>query len=189
MTTRTLNLPEGELTFEQDGQWVTSDLPQPDPNWRATDSHGHEHHYADGSDRYPTLTTVVGEPYWCDDCRDEHQDSWYECRQCGEKITPGTRVDTTPRYIAGPARYYWNGEPISQEKANEIIAELQRQRDEATRLTTRPAIGTQVRLLDTTVTVMPTSDDVPATHVTVMHPGTGRTETLPLAQLHHRTYM
>ncbi|MFF3928592.1 hypothetical protein [Streptomyces hirsutus] len=190
MNSISMQLSEGELSFESDGQWITSNLPQPDPKWKATDKQGHEHHYAEGPDRYPTLTAVSGEPYWCDDCcDDEHRDTWYECRQCGERITPGTYVDSSPRYISGPARYYWNGEPISVEKANEIIVEMQRIRDEAMRLKTRPAIGTQVRLMDTTVTVMPTDDSTPATHVTVMHHSTGATETVALTQLRRRTIM
>lgn len=183
MNTHALNLPEGELTFEQDGEWIHGSRRVPDPKWRTTDSHGHEHRHTEGPDLYPTLTTVQGEPYWCADCRDEHQDSWYECRQCGEKITPGTRVDTTPKYIAGPVHYYWNGDPITTEQAGEIITEMQRLHDEATRLKTRPEVGAQVRLEDTTVTVVPTEEHVPDTHVTVMHHGTGALETVALDAL------
>ncbi|MFJ2007031.1 hypothetical protein [Streptomyces chartreusis] len=121
MNTMSVQLPEGELTFEQDVQMVMSNLPVPDPCWRLTDEQGHEHHYASGPDRYPTLTAKQGDVYWCEDCRDEHQDSWYVCRTCGERITPGTRIDTTPRWLGGPALYYLNGKPISQERANELL--------------------------------------------------------------------
>ncbi|WP_329215324.1 hypothetical protein OG352_06605 [Streptomyces sp. NBC_01485] len=182
--TTTITLADDSvLEVEHDGDWVQSDMPQPDPRWRATDSNGHEHYYAEGSDRYPTLELVFGEPYWCEDCRDEHQDNWYECRQCREKVRPGTRIDSTPKWIAGPTYYSLNGEPIGKERADEILAEAWRRADEAAKISSRPAIGTRVGLDDATVTVVPTADSAPGSEVTVMFDGTGAMETVSLTRL------
>jgi hypothetical protein len=182
--TMSIALEEGAvLEFEQDGRWITNDSPQPDPNWRGVDSNGHEHYYAAGDDRYPTLVLVAGEPYYCPDCNDEHQDTWYECRTCGEKVEPGTRIDPTPKWIAGEMQYTLDGEPISTERANEILTEMRRRADEAAKITTRPSIGTRVRFGDATVTVAPTPDEASADEVTVMHDGSGTMETVPLHQL------
>lgn len=183
MGTHTMQLDEDtELEVQSDGQWVSSELPVPDPKWRGTDSNGHEHHYADGPDRYPTLRKMESEPYWCDLCDDEHTDTWLACRICGEKVTPGTRAPE-PVWVAGPTRYYLNGESIGEERAQEIFAEMQRRRDEALQLHERPAIGTQVRFEDAVVTVVPTADSEPLSRVTVMRHGSGAMETLDLDQL------
>lgn len=125
MARMTVTDGEDVLEVEHDGQWITSELPQPDPAWQAVDSNGHEHYWQEGPDRYPTLRVVEGEPYWCPDCRDEHTDSWWVCRECGEKIEPGTRVDMSPKWIAGPTTYTLNGERISEERARQIIEERQ----------------------------------------------------------------
>jgi hypothetical protein len=190
MATHEILMQGGVLEFEDNGEWISSDLPQPDPNWRAADSNGHEHAATTtGSGRvtYPTLEAVVGEPYWCEDCRDEHQDTWYECRICREKVEPGSRIDLTPKWFSTGAQYYWNGDPISVERANEIIAEQQRVELDARRLTSRPSIGSRVGLVAdhgaTTVTVVPTAEGEALDYVTVMHDGSGRTETLPLTEL------
>ncbi|MEU8555934.1 hypothetical protein AB0C80_18360 [Streptomyces anthocyanicus] len=183
MNTMSTYLPEGVLVFENDGQWITSNLPQPDPSWRTTDSRGHGHAYADGPDRYPTLVAVTGEPYWCDDCRDEHTDTWYECRLCHEKITPGAYVDHTPKWIGDAGRYYLDGEPITKEQAQELLNKAVRAADEAARIHDRPSPGTQVLLDQDVVTIVPTQDLVPADSVTIMRHGTGTFETVRLDQL------
>ncbi|WP_252104191.1 hypothetical protein [Streptomyces sp. STCH 565 A] len=189
MATREYVLEDGTLEFEGDGEWIASDRPERDPQWRGTDSSGHEHHAAQadgGPVTYPTLQEVAGEPYWCSDCRYEHVDTWMECPLCGEKVTPGTRP-SSPKWISTGSRYYWNGQPISNERANEIITEQSRIELEARRLTSRPKIGSRVGLAadlgSTKVTVVPTAEDVPQDRVTVMYDGTGRMETLPLEQL------
>lgn len=105
-------------------------LPQLDPKWRGADSQGHEHAYADGADHYPSLDLILGEPYWCEDCQDEHQDSWRVCRICGEKVTPGTFVDTSVKYMPGRTQYLLNGEPISEERANVLIQAMQDRRQQ-----------------------------------------------------------
>jgi hypothetical protein len=185
MATHEFLLEDGVLAFENDVEWIYSDFPEPDPNWRGEDSNGHEHHAA-SSDRglvtYPTLKQVAGEPYWCSDCQDEHVDTWLECPICGEQVTPGTR-SPSPKPVSLGQRYTWNGEPISQDRANEIIAEARRAANEAARLTERPSIGSRVRLGDATVTVLPTAGDAPEDHVTVMRDGTGEMETVALDQL------
>jgi len=189
MATHELLLEGGTLEFENDGEWVTPTLPEPDPAWRDVDSNGHEHYAAqanEGSVTYPTLVQVAGEPYWCVDCQDEHVDVWWECPLCGERVSPGTRPPR-PKWISKGSRYYWNGELISHDRANEIIAEQRRIELEARRLTSRPEIGSRVCLAvddgATAVTVVPTAESEPQDRVTVMHDGTGRMETLSLDQL------
>ncbi|MFF8299618.1 hypothetical protein ACF07M_30220 [Streptomyces globisporus] len=187
MATHELHFEDGVLEFNQDVEWITSDLPEPDPNWRGTDSNGHEHHAVEESDRvvYPTLTLVAGEPYWCQDCQDEHTDTWWECSVCGEKVTPGTRA-STPKPVTRGQQYYWDGVPISTERANEIMQRQYRAEIEARRLTARPPIGRRVHLASdprTAVTVVPPAEGEPDGAVTVMHDGTGRMETLPLGEL------
>ena len=187
MATHELHFEDGVLEFNQDVEWITSDLPEPDPNWKGADSNGHEHHAVVEAEHvtYPTLKLAAGEPYWCPDCRDEHTDTWWECPACGEKVTPGTRP-STPKPIIRSQQYYWDGEPISSERANEIMQRQQRAEIEARRLTARPQIGRRVHLEadpHTAVTVVPTADSEPGNVVTVMHDGTGRMETLPLSDL------
>jgi DNA-directed RNA polymerase subunit RPC12/RpoP len=188
MATHELHLEDGVLSFENDIQWIESDLPESDPNWQGADSNGHEHRAMKsdtGRVAYPTLKQVTGEPYWCPDCGDEHADMWLECPICGEKVTPGTRP-STPKMISTGSRYLWNGEPISVERANEIIERQYRIELEARRLTARPPIGRRVHLAvdpHTAVTVVATAESEPEDRVTIMHDGTGRMETLPLEQL------
>lgn len=182
MAVHTLQLPEGELEVESAGEWVRSNLPEPDTTWRGTDSNGHEHWYAEGANHYPTLKQVAGETYWCVECREEHVDTWLECPICGERVIPGTRIPGRV-WVSRGARYFWNGEPISSERATEIMTAVQQARDEAARITERPAIGTRVRFDGGPVTVVPTGEGVPADEVAVMRDGTGAMETVPLEQL------
>lgn len=79
----------GDVTVEQQTEQVFSNLPEPDPRWRYTDSNGHEHYRAERD--WPTLEWVVDHTYWCGDCRDEHDEGHYACRMCGEPVEPGTR--------------------------------------------------------------------------------------------------
>ncbi|MFF9269112.1 hypothetical protein [Streptomyces rochei] len=188
MSTLSAHLPEGELTIEHEGEWVTSNSPQPDPHWRTTDKEGHQHAYVDGPDRYPTLVSVTGDAYWCTLCCDEHADTWYECRICGEKITPGTRIDTTPKWIAVSTTYTLDGEPITEAQAQEIMVRAQRMADEAARIRERPKPGTLVRLGDETVTVAPAEDGTPDDQVTIMRHGTGIFVTVPLDQLRSKRW-
>ncbi len=85
---------------------VTSNVPYPDPDWRSTDASGHEHYRKD--DGYPTLRWIVDESAYS---RVEHgfleeypEAGHYECSICGERITPGTKVDAVRRYVPGPTR-------------------------------------------------------------------------------------
>ncbi|WP_304452888.1 hypothetical protein [Nocardiopsis sp. YSL2] len=113
--------PEGELRIERDFVDVTV-AAEPDPNWVYTDQHGHEHRYHPGEgDHYPTLVTVMDEPYWCPDCEEEHQFDHLECRLCGEQISPGIRPGT-PRKVPGMWAAYLNDEPISGEHADALLA-------------------------------------------------------------------
>jgi hypothetical protein len=58
----------------------------PDPGWSHTDSHGHVHRFA--ARELPTLEWVVTGIYWCDECRDEHEEGEWRCRICGDVVEP-----------------------------------------------------------------------------------------------------
>lgn len=119
--------PFGELRVEVEQVEVTSSGPRPDKDWRYTDQKGHEHYWRNG---YPTIVEVVDRTYWCPDCEDEHQDTHLECPICHEHISPGMLGPSMWREFVPGRRSYWlNGEPVSEERANEIIAEMRRQRD------------------------------------------------------------
>ncbi|MGX1632739.1 hypothetical protein ACWGUL_01575 [Streptomyces albidoflavus] len=115
------------LEIETERIEVSTALPQPDPRWTYTDHAGHHHAYgADGpaAVRYPSLILRESEPYWCSDCDDEHTDEWFECPLCGEKITPGTFVDSSPRYISGFTSYLIDGEPVTEEEGKALLEEI-----------------------------------------------------------------
>lgn len=52
-------------------------------DWRYVDKEGHPH----GPELLLAEWVVLG-TYWCDTCRDEHEDSELRCTLCGEKIEP-----------------------------------------------------------------------------------------------------
>lgn len=103
MTNTQILWPGYELTVENDGQWVHTDMPGPDPDWRFVDAQGHGHFYKDKDGAYPTLTWVsvpctMGHG---DDCDAE---GWYECRLCAERIQPGTKAQP-PAWVSGVITY------------------------------------------------------------------------------------
>lgn len=68
---------------------------EPDPDWSYTDPAGHAHRWVakDGdplwwSGSVPTVESVVTDSYWCDDCRDYHEESELRCRECGAVVEP-----------------------------------------------------------------------------------------------------
>jgi hypothetical protein len=113
----------GELRMEREMIEVTSNLPRPDRNWTYTDQQGHEHRYDDG---WPTLVTVVDRVYWCEGCNDEHQDTHLACAICGEEISPGMVGPSLHReFIPGRMSATLNGDPISKERYEELVATIQ----------------------------------------------------------------
>lgn len=103
---------------------VTSNVPYPDPNWRFTDTAGHEHALTDGG--YPTLRWIVDVPEHTqmeDGYLEEYpEQGHYECASCGEEILPGTTVDMSRRYIPGLIECYLDGQPITRAEAEAYIA-------------------------------------------------------------------
>lgn len=94
-----------------------------DPDWRFTDTAGHAHSRESG--KFPSLGWIVDRIYWCETCREDHNEGHYECKWCGEEIEPGTRTrpglnETRP----GLATYRINGEIVSEDEADRAIAEL-----------------------------------------------------------------
>lgn len=53
------------------------------PDWSYTDKAGHPH----GPELLLAEWVVLG-TYWCDMCRDEHEDTELRCILCGEEIEP-----------------------------------------------------------------------------------------------------
>lgn len=105
---------------------IATSLVAPRKSWRFTDAAGHVHRWREGPDAYPTLTPVGDGLYWCEDCRDEHEDSHLECRWCGERITPEVTGPVTEQ-IPGMLEYYLDGKAITPEHAGEILARLRPQ--------------------------------------------------------------
>ena len=127
------------LEIEQERVEVSTALPQPDPKWTYTDHAGHQHAYGTSgsvTDRYPTLVLRESEPYWCSDCQDEHTDTWLECPLCGEKITPGTYIDTSPKYLPGLTSYLIDGQPVSKEEGDALFAQMRAEREQEQRART-----------------------------------------------------
>lgn len=97
-----------------------------DEDWRFTDAAGHEHAWHDSlADHYPTLRWVTDRTYWCEGCRDEHEEGHLECRICGEHVRPGI---TGPgvKHMSGLTSYYIDGEPVTQAEAEAFIARARR---------------------------------------------------------------
>lgn len=96
----------GSFRVKTDYIDVTSDRPTVDPNWRHTDSNGHEHYYDNG---YPTLDYIIDERHWCDGREGlyNHDPHWavdedhFECLTCREMVKPGTLPAFTPQSIPG----------------------------------------------------------------------------------------
>ena len=117
----------GTLRAEAELIDVSSALPYPDEAWTYTDQHDHKHRYkrTGPGTYYPTLTWVVDETYWCEECGDEHAEGHWECPLCGEHITPGLKgPDRFPRKIPGMVSYYLNDEPISKAEYQRLVEQL-----------------------------------------------------------------
>jgi len=111
---------------EQDYEEYLEAWPQRDPEWRATDSNGHEHYMQDGG--YPTLEWVVTGGYWCEMHNEEHEEGEWRCRQCGEAVSPGMRPpDPWPKQIPGMRRYFINDEPVAEAEFQQAVAKAQRE--------------------------------------------------------------
>jgi hypothetical protein len=128
---RMLQRPGHTFEVQTEPIHVSTGLPQPNPTWTYTDHAGHPHAYGTKDTPYPTLTVGQGEPYWCDECDDEHVPTWLECPLCGERITPGTFIDTTPTMIPGRTTYLIDGQSVSPEVYEAAFADANSPRGEA----------------------------------------------------------
>jgi hypothetical protein len=112
--------PFGTLRLEQDVDWITTNLPQPDPNWRYTDRQGHEHYR--GKHDWPTLNWIVDETWWDEDLQEEDSTGHWACPICGEAIEPGMLPPPTHAIpIVGQVQCYLNDEPVTKEHAQTIL--------------------------------------------------------------------
>lgn len=101
----------GTVKVEQDWIDVTT-MSEVDPDWCYRDSHGHSHRWWAGPDpliplRDPQLQTpVLPSLIYVHDCEyedcDEYQPGHYECRLCGDPVTPQSRPTVFRRRIPGP---------------------------------------------------------------------------------------
>lgn len=105
--------PNVPLVWESEQHvFTTMGGPAPDPKWHFTDAQGHEHHYGDEEERYPTLVWV-GEQVWCPDCHEHHEEGHYECARCREEIKPGT-------VMKGPQTIYKPG-PLTVTVGDQVL--------------------------------------------------------------------
>jgi hypothetical protein len=113
-------------------------LNRPDPKWSFTDAAGHVHQWHVGgkpAKRYspaanyelPTLRWIVDEPATDDWPEEGH----YECITCGATAVPGTCADTIQQFIAGPARCYIDGIPVSRETFETEFEKAKKARQDA----------------------------------------------------------
>jgi hypothetical protein len=108
---------------ETDTVDITTDVPEPDPNWGTTDSHGHEHRWlitnVEGgiwhSGELPTLRWVVDEE-WIDEDNFEREEGHYECVRCGDTVEPGRKMPPPiRRTIPGMRHYFIDDRPVDEE--------------------------------------------------------------------------
>lgn len=98
-----------ELDVQQDWIDTTMGIPTLDPDWRGTDSNGHEHYYDQQAHEYPTLDYIIDAEHWCDGTEgvynhDPHMavdEDHYECKLCREVVEPGIIPAGTPSAIPG----------------------------------------------------------------------------------------
>lgn len=92
-------LPAGIMVeMEQEEISYTTMYPyERDPDWRFTDQAGHEH-----DAKLKTCVWYVTLRYYCEDCRDEHEEGEWRCLQCGQVILPGRRyIGHGPHVLPG----------------------------------------------------------------------------------------
>ena len=77
-------------------KYTTMNPYERDPNWTYTDRNDHAH---DAS--LETLEWIVTRRYWCEGCRDEHEEGEYRCRLCGEVVATGSRYVGHAHYLPG----------------------------------------------------------------------------------------
>ena len=97
---------------------------KPNPKWKYTDEAGHAHYFNVAGNGYPTLVLKADESWWCDDCRELHEEWHWQCSKCHEKIEPSTVPDSEPQYIPGPATYYLNDKRITEAECLNMLAEV-----------------------------------------------------------------
>lgn len=96
----------------------------PDPEWSNVDAHGHEHHFE--GDELPTLDWVVTDVYWCETCRDEHEEGEWRCRVCGDVVEPRWGWSGEQRFhLPGLAEWILHVNDHEIRLAPEEAAELQ----------------------------------------------------------------
>lgn len=124
MTGSSWHTAEGVLSIEVDViDAATFGGPYLDRDWQGFCSNGH-------AVSYGTMVTRHSDPYWCDSCRDEHDDVLgYNCPDCAAEVKPGVVYSDTVRRVMPTSRsLYLDGESITKEAFNAIInRELGRQ--------------------------------------------------------------
>jgi hypothetical protein len=76
----------------------------PDRKWRYTDPAGHVHKFS-GED-LPTLEWVVTGTYYCEDCRDTHDEGEWRCVECAAVVEPHYReLGETVTSVPGMTTY------------------------------------------------------------------------------------
>lgn len=73
----------------------------PNPQWSHTDAAGHVHRFE--GNLIPTVEWVVTATFWCPDCREDHDEGEYRCRECGQRVDPGYNWEG-PQTVSRPGR-------------------------------------------------------------------------------------
>lgn len=92
---------ETRIDWTTDMWDIRSAMPVPDPAWRFTDGQGHRHYYRSPRNPYPSLRSVVDAYGYDEDGERYTSRSHWECRVCGEWVTPGTKVETDKTFVPG----------------------------------------------------------------------------------------
>lgn len=108
--------PDRTFTIDQSFQEVHGRVF--DPDWVEVDRAGHRHHCAPSADGrkadYPTLARLT-ERVDCPDPEgcgcDGWDDDYYVCKECGQRITPGTRPGVF--LLPGRLAYAIDGRPVT----------------------------------------------------------------------------
>lgn len=87
---------EVAVSISQDAELIRGREQYVPETWRWTDPAGHTH---DAS--LDTAHWVVTGTYWCEDCRDEHDESELRCKQCGAVVRPPWQWRYTEHILRG----------------------------------------------------------------------------------------
>lgn len=112
-------------------QTVHSHVQRPDRDWQFTDDLGHVHWFDHKGD-LPSLVWVWDDGLPDDaDVDDADRAGRYRCKQCGQDVYPAYIGEDVTDYILTGTTYLVNGQPVSQQQAQDtygLICRIRQQR-------------------------------------------------------------